>query len=93
MVLLFSKSVPRLRGLYQYVPNLHFKKIFIILQTGFLFFLMGCSGLEQSEQDKLREKNAKGEYVYRNYDEVSYPIPTPRPRDPESYPWEKTDKK
>jgi hypothetical protein len=71
----------------------HSKKIFIILQTGILFFLTGCSGLEKSEQDKLRDSNAKGEYVYRNHDEVAYPVPAPRPREREAYPWETSDKK
>ena len=70
------------------VSKSHSKKIFIILQTGFLFFLMGCSGLEKSEQDKLRDSNAKGEYVYRHHDEVAYPVQTPRPREREAYPWE-----
>ena len=68
--------------------NPHSKKIFIILQTGILFFLMGCSGLEKSEQDKLRENNAKGEYVYRNHNEVTYPVVPPRLREREAYPWE-----
>jgi hypothetical protein len=68
--------------------NPHSKKIFIILQTGILFFLAGCSGLEKSEQDKLRENNAKGEYVYRNHKEVAYPVAPPRPREREAYPWE-----
>jgi len=71
----------------------HSKKIFIILQTGILFFLTGCTGLEKSEQDKLRDSNAKGEYVYRNHDEVAYPVPAPRHRDREAYPWETSDKK
>lgn len=70
------------------LSNPHSKKIFIILQTGFLFFLMGCSGLEKSEQDKLRENNAKGEYVYRNHNEVTYPMAQPRLRQREAYPWE-----
>ncbi|MBS0648720.1 MAG: hypothetical protein JSS10_05805 [Verrucomicrobia bacterium] len=66
----------------------HIKKIFIILQTGFLIFLTGCSGLEKSEQEKLRENNAKGEYIYRNHNEVAYPVQTPRHREREAYPWE-----
>ena len=66
----------------------HSKKIFIILQIGFLFFLLGCSGLEKSEKEKLRDRNAKGEYVYRNHQEVAYPVPPPRPRQREPYPWE-----
>ena len=59
------------------LPKPHSKKIFIILQTGILFFLTGCSGLEKSEQDKLRDSNAKGEYVYRNHDEVALPLSQP----------------
>ena len=57
-----------------------------------LFFLLtffGCSGHEKSEQDRLREQNAKGEYVYRNHDEKHYPLKTPAHRDREPYPWEK----
>jgi gluconate kinase len=73
--------------------NSHCKKIFIILQRGFLFFLMGCSGLEQSEQDKLREQNAKGEYIYRHDDEIVYPIIPPRHREAEPYPWDSPAKK
>ena len=71
----------------------HFKKIFIILQIGFLFSLLGCTGLEKSEQEKLRDLNAKGEYIYRNHDEVAYHVQPPRPREREAYPWEITDKK
>jgi hypothetical protein len=74
----------------------HSKKIFIILQKGsliLLFLFSGCSGLEQSEQDKLREHNARGEYVYRHQNEVVYPLTAPRPRQPEQYPWETSDKK
>lgn len=70
------------------LSNSHSKKIFIILQTGILFFLTGCSGLEKSEQEKLRENNAKGEYIYRNHNEVTYPIAAPRPHEREAYPWE-----
>ncbi len=88
MALLFSKLFQNQPLQKRDGPNSHSKKIFIILQLGFLFSLQGCSGLEKSEQDKLREKNAKGEYVYRNHDEVSYPVPSPRPRSREAYPWE-----
>lgn len=70
------------------VSKSYSKKIFIILQTGIVFLLAGCSGLEKSEQEKLRDSNAKGEYVYRNHDEVAYPVPTPRHREREAYPWE-----
>ncbi|MBP7073822.1 MAG: hypothetical protein KBA81_00355 [Rhabdochlamydiaceae bacterium] len=67
----------------------HFKKISINVQKVFLLFLcFGCSGHEKSEQERLREQNAKGEYVYRNHDERQYPLKTPTHRDPEPYPWE-----
>ena len=58
------------------------------MQNGFFLFLLGCSGLEKSEQEKLRELNAKGEYVYRHHDEAQFPIQQPRHRDREPYPWE-----
>jgi len=70
----------------------YFKKISINVQKGFiLFFLMlsfSCSGHEKSERDRLREQNAKGEYVYRNHDEKQYPLNPPIHREREPYPWE-----
>lgn len=71
------------------VLNRHSKKIFNILQKGILLFLTGCSGLEQSEEEKLKEANAKGEYIYRRHDEVVYSIGKPQKADLEPYPWEK----
>jgi hypothetical protein len=69
--------------------NPHFKKKFIIVQHALaLFFLTGCTGLEKSEKEKLKERNATGEFVYRQHDEISYPLTPPRPQDQESYPWE-----
>jgi hypothetical protein len=50
--------------------------------------LLGCSGLEQSEQEKLRAQNATGEYIYRSHDEQLYAIPPPTPRTRAPYPWE-----
>jgi gluconate kinase len=70
------------------VSKSRFKEIFIILQKGFLFFLVSCSGLEKSEQEKLRQQNAKGEYVYRHHDELLFPVAPPRHREREAYPWE-----
>ncbi|HSW86283.1 MAG TPA: D-Ala-D-Ala carboxypeptidase family metallohydrolase [Rhabdochlamydiaceae bacterium] len=57
---------------------------------GILIFLTGCSGLEQSEQEKIRRMNAKGEFVYRTHDEYLYAIGTPKHRLREKYPWEET---
>jgi|SRR5579862_457138 len=53
-----------------------------------LSLLMGCSGLEKSEQENLRRNNAKGEFVLRNRDERNYTIETPRHRIRKRYPWE-----
>jgi hypothetical protein len=70
----------------------HFKKKIIILQKGIIvasLWLASCSDPEQSERDRLRQKNAKGEYVYRHHDEFLYPIPELQPRQRDIYPWEK----
>lgn len=61
-----------------------FKKVF----NYFLFFLAGCSGLEQSEQEKLRRQNAKGEFIHRRHNELHYVLQTPEHRVREHYPWE-----
>jgi hypothetical protein len=44
--------------------------------------------MEQSEREKIRRRNCKGEYVYRSSKDSFYPIATPKlvPRAP--YPWE-----
>jgi hypothetical protein len=85
-------------GVMGFCFYLHIKKISINLQKGFLLFVLfitfGCSGHEKSEQDRLREQNAKGEYVYRHHDESQYPLKTPTHRERDPYPWEaeKADK-
>jgi len=51
--------------------------------------LVGCSGQEQAEKGRLREQNAKGEYIYRFESEsVVGEIPEPQLRERELYPWE-----
>lgn len=51
--------------------------------------LYGCSGQEQAERERLREQNAKGEYIYRFEGEsVVGEIPEPTLRVREPYPWE-----
>jgi len=57
-------------------------------QAILLILLIGCSGMEQSEQKKLRRLNAKGEFIHRNHDEYHYQIDTPKHRIREPYPWE-----
>ena len=57
----------------------------------FLFFavlLAACSGLEQSQQQKVRQKNAQVESIYRNQSDQTYVIDTPAHRVREAYPWE-----
>ena len=67
----------------------HCKKFFIILQRGILIGLLGCSGHEKSERDRLREQNARGEYIYRLHNEKQDVASDPQPRSRELYPWEK----
>jgi hypothetical protein len=59
-----------------------------VLSLGIALILAGCSGLENSEQEKLRRLNAKGEFVYRNHDECHYPLTVPQLRVRKKYPWE-----
>lgn len=54
-----------------------------------LVFLLGCSGLEKSEQEKIRKVNAKVEEIYRLDEEKAFSIETPTQRVKEPYPWEK----
>lgn len=44
--------------------------------------------MEQSEQEKLRRQNAKGEFIHRRHDEFNYVIKVPEHRVREKYPWE-----
>jgi hypothetical protein len=67
----------------------------IFLKVAFPLFLLsfllgGCSGLEQSEQEKMRRQNAKGEFIYRNHDEFHYTMSPPLHQLRERYPWEES---
>lgn len=53
-----------------------------------LFFLAACHGPEQSEQEKVRRQNAKGEFVYRHHADQQYALTIPKYREREKYPWE-----
>src|SRR5579872_221240 len=53
-----------------------------------LLFFSGCSGLEQSEKEKIRRLNAKGEMIYRTHEEHLYTVQPPTPKMREKYPWE-----
>lgn len=50
--------------------------------------LSGCSGMEKSEQEKLRQLNAKAEFIHRNHEDSKYPLTTPSHRVRNKYPWE-----
>jgi len=53
-----------------------------------LSLLGGCSGLEESEKEKIRQMNAIGEYIYRSHDEEHFALKTPKKHIRENYPWE-----
>lgn len=53
-----------------------------------LFLLVGCSGMEQSEREKLRRQNCKAESISRKHTDVFYSIPTPSHAPRSLYPWE-----
>ncbi|MDE3047273.1 MAG: hypothetical protein KGI83_02870 [Verrucomicrobiota bacterium] len=44
--------------------------------------------MEQSEREKIRRLNCKGETIYRNQADIFYPIDTPIPTSRSFYPWE-----
>lgn len=62
-----------------------FKKVFICFVA---ILISGCSGMEHSEQEKLRRLNAKGEFIHRKHDEYAYPLTIPEHNVREKYPWE-----
>ncbi len=62
------------------------KKFFTI--SILLHCFSGCSGLEESEKEKIRKANATAERIYRNQGEYPYQIDPERHREREAYPWE-----
>ncbi len=64
-------------------------KPFLLLASIFIF-LSGCSGLEDSEKEKLRKANATGETIYRSKDEVLFVTEGLKQFIREKYPWENT---
>ena len=58
------------------------------LSMVFFLGLTGCSGLEQSEQEKIRAQNAKGEFVFRHANERQFAYAPPQIRERQKYPWE-----
>jgi len=60
----------------------------IVYILAMALILFGCSGIERSEEDKVRRRNCKGEYIHRKHDEsfcqIAFPASAPR----SAYPWE-----
>lgn len=54
----------------------------------FIGLIMGCSGLEQSEYEKIRKLNEVKERIYRFCNEQQYAIDAPKHRIREKYSWE-----
>src|SRR5438105_4809179 len=48
-----------------------------IRKTALIALFIGCSRMEQSEREKIRKRNCKGESIYRNQGDLFYPISPP----------------
>jgi hypothetical protein len=73
---------------FKKVFMINIRKIYLFAYGGLLLALAACSGMEQSEQEKLRRQNAKGEFIHRSHDEYHYTLHPPKHRVRERYPWE-----
>ena len=63
-------------------------KVSMFYKLILLSLLSACSGMEQSQQKKIRQMNERKELVYRSQDEHNYLIQPPVHRVREPYPWE-----
>ena len=52
------------------------------------FLLFGCSGIEESQQEKIKQNNAVAERIYRKSSDKFYSIDPPKQQKREKYPWE-----
>lgn len=55
----------------------------------FIILLYSCSGLEQSEQEKVRKQNVSKQRIYRKSDEKLYTLSSPSVHKRDTYPWER----
>lgn len=62
--------------------------LFTFLIVAFGFY--SCTGLEESEKNKIRKLNAKKEAIYRNHDDKFFSLKNTKKRQLEPYFWENT---
>lgn len=55
-----------------------------------IFLISGCFGVEQTEEEKMRRQNAKGEYILRYHHEYRFKVEAPKLRQRAPYPWEES---
>lgn len=79
-----------MRTLYPLIIQARGLKMLIKLGQTILLcaLLASCSGLEDSEREKIRKMNATGEHIYRSHDEVLFAIKKPAHYVRANYPWE-----
>lgn len=66
-------------------------RIFLFLFLTSMVLQMGCSGLEKSERERMRNQNAVGEFIHRKHDEFFFVTSKPEKTKRENYSWEKGD--
>lgn len=59
------------------------------ISLSILLLLMGCSGLERSEQERFKKSHAQGEKIYRGHEDTAYVVTPPSSQVRDPYPWEK----
>ncbi len=64
--------------------------VLLPLVASLLLFLGGCSGIERAENEKIRRRNCKGEFIYRTQNEYTCAISPPAHTPRAAYPWERT---
>lgn len=66
------------------MKTLYHKLWFLVLS----FTVLSCSSQEESDGERLRKQNQKGEYIYRTQNEHRFIAEDPKPKLRELYPWE-----
>ena len=60
-----------------------------LYQLLILILLCSCSSSDEQSRNNLRNRNQKGEYIYRQHNESLASIESPEKTEPKSYPWNK----